>query len=267
MDNKKYINICLGYKSVDWFLKNKDIVLKEGQLVFRKETNLFIIGDGIKPLYKLKFFSKENIGLGNVNNTADSEKKHNYLSGLNTGDYKHLTSVEYDKFLVMPKNLITMAAETPSGGHTGTTVQTLVYNKQIATAGDNTIEVGDILFWRIRLSRMSGSAGNVTVYTGLRSVAGIGTVVGRAALTTTQGGGTLERTLPVKSNTTVTTWTPTTVNTWLDNTTWNIAYTSAPITIPNITGDLWFWVVIQNASAADVSYIDYVEVEVRKGKI
>lgn len=40
-----------------------------------------------------------------------------------------------------------MAAETPSGGHTGSTGQVLVYNKQIATAGDKTIEVGDILFW------------------------------------------------------------------------------------------------------------------------
>lgn len=163
--------------------------------------------------------------------------------------------------------LISMAQETPSGGHTGSTGQVLVYNKQIAIASDKTIEVGDQLFWRVRFSRMSGSAGNVTMYTGLRNVAGIGTVVGRAAIITTWGGGTLERTLPVRSNTEVTTWVPATTNTLLDNGSWNIAYTASPITIPNITGDLWFWVALQNSDAADVSFIDYVEVVVKKKNI
>lgn len=167
----------------------------------------------------------------------------------------------------MRNPLISMAQETPSGGHSGSTGQVLVYNKQIATAGDKTIEVGDIIFWRVRLSRMSGSAGNVTMFTGLRNVSGIGAVVGRAALITTQGGGTLERTLPVRSNTTVTTWVPATTNTFLDDGAWNVAFTAEPITIPDITGDLWFWVALQNTSAADVSFIDYVELVVKKKNI
>lgn len=114
---------------------------------------------------------------------------------------------------------------------------------------------------------MSGSAGTVTLFTGLRNVAGIGTIVGRTAIATTQGGTTLERTLPVRSNTTVSSWVPTTVN-WVDDSSvWSVAYTAAPITIPDITGDLWFWVAIQNASAADASFIDYVELVVKKKNI
>lgn len=152
----------------------------------------------------------------------------------------------------------------PSSPHTGTIANTLIYNKKICDANSGLIQVGDVVWFKIRFGRNSGLNNSVTIFAELRNVAGIGTTVGRAAIITSQGGATLEKTLPVYSNTQLSNQFPTNINAAQDSSAWSSAYTLNTITIPDITGALWFWVSLTNASALDEVQIDYIELIIKR---
>ena len=145
----------------------------------------------------------------------------------------------YDAYVA--RNIISVNENTPASPHTGTTANTLVYNKQITYAGNNIIEVGDLISINIRLAKVLGNAGNVTIFAGLGNIAGIGTTIGRTALVTTQGGVSLIKSYPVKSLTQLSTPIPPTVNYANDTGVYSSAYIPmALVTIPSIINDLWF---------------------------
>lgn len=166
------------------------------------------------------------------------------------------------------RNIISINENTPASPHTGTTANTLVYNKQIAIAGNKIIDVGDMIFLQIRVARVLGNAGAVTLFAGFRNVAGIGTTIGRMAVATTVGGSNFIRSYPVKSSTEISTPFPTTVNFAGDNATWAMAYIPMTlVTIPSIINDLWFWISLQLADAADQVNLDYIKFDLYKKKL